>query len=126
LPGEWLEITVKPGAVAGRRNACLGHRTGVLKKTKMYLWRKRAGAAWLNAREESLQARFGSLLSITSRPDRRRIQIEIVCRSKTEGHRLIREFGGTAEKLARDWLRRFAREQKSEPLKIGKRLIVAT
>ena len=73
-----------------------------------------------------MQARFGSLLSITSRPDRRRIAIEIVCRSKVEAHRLIREFGGTAKELPRDWLKRFAREQKSKPLKIGKRLIVAT
>jgi ribosomal protein L11 methyltransferase len=97
-----------------------------VKKTKMYLWRKRANAAWLNAREESLQARFGSSLSITSRLDRRRIDIVIACRSKAEADRLIREFGGAAGKLVRDWLKRFAREQKSKPLKIGKRLIVAT
>ena len=92
----------------------------------MYLWRKRASEAWLNAREESLEARFGSSLSITSRSDRRRIEIEITCRSKAEACRLIREFGGAAEKLSRDWLKRFAREQKGKPLKIGKRLIVAT
>ncbi len=92
----------------------------------MYLWRRRASEAWLSTREESLQARFGSSLSITSMPDRRRIEIEIACPSKTDAHRLVCELGGRAEKLSRDWLRRFAREQKSKPLKIGKRLIVAT
>jgi ribosomal protein L11 methyltransferase len=90
----------------------------------MYLWRKRASAAWLNAREESLQARFGSLLSITSRPDRRRIEIEIVCRSKTGARRLVSELGGRAEKLSPHWLRRFTRAAESGKLKIGKRLTV--
>lgn len=113
--------------LSGKRAACLGHWSGyATKRLKMYLWRKRTSEAWLSAREESLEARFSSSLSITSRLDRRRIEIEIACRSKAEAHCLIREFGGAAEKLARDWLKRFAREQKSKPLKIGKRLIVAT
>ena len=90
----------------------------------MYLWRKRASAAWLYAREESLQARFGPLLSITSRSDRRRIEIEIACRSKTDARRLAREFGGRAEKLSRDWLRRFISGAESKRLRIGKRLVV--
>ncbi|HYK24031.1 MAG TPA: 50S ribosomal protein L11 methyltransferase [Candidatus Acidoferrum sp.] len=90
----------------------------------MYLWRRRASEAWLSTREESLQARFGSWLSITSMPDRRRIEIEIACPSKTDAHRLVCELGGRAEKLSRDWLRRFIRAAESGRLRIGRRLIV--
>lgn len=90
----------------------------------MYLWRRRASEAWLSTREESLQARFGPSLSIMSMPDRRRIEIEIACRSKTDAHRLVCELGGRAEKLSRDWLRRFIRAAESGRLRIGRRLIV--
>src|SRR5205814_5565740 len=33
-------------------------------------------------------------------------------------------FGGTIEKLPRDWLKKFSRAQKLKPIKIGKRLVI--
>lgn len=91
----------------------------------MYLWRKTAGLRWLRAREEILYARFGSALSITSQSECKRVQIEIACRSRNDSRKLVKEFGGLARKLPRDWLERFARQQKVRPLKIGRRLIIA-
>jgi ribosomal protein L11 methyltransferase len=90
----------------------------------MYLWRKAAPPHWLKAREEILQARFGSALSIISRPERKRVQIEVACTSRSESRRVVQEFGGRAKRLGRDWLKRFSREEKPKPLRIGKRLVV--
>jgi ribosomal protein L11 methyltransferase len=92
----------------------------------MYLWRKLADPHWLSAHENPLQARSRGRLVIISRPGRKRLQLEIVCTSRNLGRELIEEFGGRAEKWPRDWLKRFADLHKSEPLKIGKRLLIST
>ena len=67
----------------------------------MYLWRKVAHPHWIKAREEILQARFGGALSIISRPERKRVQIEIACTSRSESRRVVQEFGGRAKRLGR-------------------------
>ena len=89
----------------------------------LYLWRKAAEPRWAIAHEETLQARARGGLAIISRPGRRRLQLEIVCKSRT-AQKLVSEFGGRGKKLPRDWLKRFARAQESRPLKIGKRLLI--
>ena len=65
----------------------------------MYLWQKAAQPRWLKEHEEILQARFGGALSIISRPERKRVQIEIACTSRKEAQRVIQEFGGTRQKI---------------------------
>lgn len=90
----------------------------------MYLWRKTAGPCWLSAREERLQASARGALAIIARPGRKRVQIEIACTSRNESRKLVQEFGGSAKKLRRDWLKRFAHKEKPKPLRIGKRLMV--
>ena len=90
----------------------------------MYLWQKAAQPHWLKAREKILQARFGSALSIISRPERKRVQIEVACTSRSESRKVVQEFGGRAKRLGRDWLKRVSREEKLKPLRIGKRLVV--
>jgi ribosomal protein L11 methyltransferase len=91
----------------------------------MYLWRKVAHPHWIKAREEILQARFGGALSIISRPERKRVQIEIACTSRSESRRVVQEFGGRAKRLGRNWLKRLSREERPKPLRIGRRLVVA-
>jgi ribosomal protein L11 methyltransferase len=87
----------------------------------MYLWRRLATPQWWLENEEILCARFGSELAVIERPDRKRLQIEVVCDSP----KLVKGFGGRVEKLPRDWLKRFFRQQKTTPLKIGnQRLII--
>lgn len=89
----------------------------------MYLWQKAADPRWLSAREEILEGRARGALVVISRPGRKRLQFEIACDSQRESQRFIHEFGGRVEKLPRDWLKRFARQERSEPLRIGRRLL---
>jgi ribosomal protein L11 methyltransferase len=91
----------------------------------MHLWHKLADRHWLSAHENSLQARSRGRLVITSRPGRKRLQLEIACTSRNVARKLTEEFGGRAEKWPRDWLKRFADLNKSKPLKIGKRLLIS-
>ena len=92
----------------------------------MHQWRKLAEPGWLSAHENPLQARSRGRLVIISRPERKRLQLEIACASRNLARKLIEEFGGRAEKWPRDWLKRFADLHKSKPIKIGKRLLIST
>jgi len=92
----------------------------------MYLWRKAADPCWLSAREEILEACSRGALVVISRAGRKRLQLEIPCDSRRASQRFIHEFGGRVEKLPRDWLKRFARQERTEPLRIGRRLIVTS
>jgi ribosomal protein L11 methyltransferase len=83
----------------------------------MYLWRKSASSRWLNSKTIAG-------LVVVERPGRKRLQLEVCCKSATQARRLVHEFGGHFEKLPRDWLELFSREHEGEPIKIGKRLIV--
>jgi ribosomal protein L11 methyltransferase len=90
----------------------------------MYLWRKTAEVRWLSAHGKILQTRSHGRLAVISRPGRRRLQLEIACSSKDDSQKLVEKFGGRAEKLPRDLLKRLARKEKPKPLRIGKRLLV--
>jgi ribosomal protein L11 methyltransferase len=90
----------------------------------MFVWRKRAGAVWLAANEAPLCEIGGRRLAIISRPDRKSAIAEIVGSSRRNLEKIRSRFGGTIEKLPRDWLKEFSRSQKSEPIKIGNRLVI--
>ena len=89
----------------------------------MYLWRRIAEIRWLKAREDLLQAHAHGQLVIVRRPERKRLELEIVCRSRSDSSALLTEFGGRIEALPRNWLERFARGG-AKRIKIGKRLMV--
>jgi ribosomal protein L11 methyltransferase len=89
-----------------------------------YIWRKRAGAHWLRLRNEDLTRRFGSTLAIIERPRGERALLEISCRTSKQARKLVREFGGSIERLRRDWLQSFARQTRAKPLRIGSRLVI--
>ena len=91
----------------------------------MYLWRKRAELHWVKAHESLLQARAYGQLVIVSRPACKRLELEIVCRSRSDSSALLKEFGGRIEALPRNWLERFARAD-SKAIKIGKRMVVSS
>jgi ribosomal protein L11 methyltransferase len=92
----------------------------------MYLWRKFAFPRWLSAHKARLQGTADGRLVIVERPDRKRAHLEVCCKTAKQARQLRSEFGGQVKRLSRDWLERFAREQKGKPLKVGKRLIVET
>jgi ribosomal protein L11 methyltransferase len=90
----------------------------------MFVWRKRAGARWLAAEEERLNEIAGTRLAIIQSPNRRTASVEISGTSRRDLEKIRTRFGGTIERLPRDWLTR-AQEQKAKPIKIGKRLLIA-
>jgi ribosomal protein L11 methyltransferase len=89
----------------------------------VYLWRRTAETRWLKAHEDLLQAHAHGQLVIVRRPERKRLELEIVCRSRSDSSALLTEFGGRIEALPRNWLERFARGD-AKRIKIGKRLMV--
>ena len=89
----------------------------------VYLWRRTAEMHWLKAHEDRLQAHAHGELVIVRRPARKRLELEIVCRSRSDSSTLLKEFSGHIEALPPIWLERFARSD-SKPFKIGKRLMV--
>jgi ribosomal protein L11 methyltransferase len=90
----------------------------------MYIWRKRATTGWLRLRSEDLVRRFGATLAVIERPGNARTLLETACSTNTQARNLIREFGGSVEKLRPDWLEHFAKRTEAKPLRIGSRLIV--
>ena len=91
----------------------------------MYLWRKLATPRWLDANEAALRVKANEQLVVIEQPDRKNLQVEVPCKSVTQARPFVRQFGGRIEKLPRDWLQRFSREQNSKPIKIGKRLVIS-
>ena len=91
----------------------------------MYLWRKRAELHWFKAHEDLLQAHAHGQLVIIRRPECKRLDLEIVCLSRSASSALLKEFGGRIEALPRNWLERFARRN-SNAIKIGKQLVISS
>ena len=91
----------------------------------MYLWRRFATDKWTNKNEERLRATAGDSLAIVQRPNRKRLQLEVASNRRADLQHIAKQFGGRIEKLPRDWLKRFVRQQKTKPLRIGKRLIIS-
>ena len=91
----------------------------------MYLWRRTAEMHWVEAHEDALQEKAFGQLVMVRRPGRKRLELEIVCRSRSDSSALLKEFGGRIEALPRNWLERFARDD-AKPIKIGKRLMVSS
>jgi ribosomal protein L11 methyltransferase len=90
----------------------------------MFVWRKRASVAWLAANETALREVAGQGLAIISRPDRTTAIAEIAAGSRSDLEKIRTRFGGTIEKLRRDWVERFSRTRTAKPIKIGKRLTI--
>ena len=90
----------------------------------MYIWRKSSTTDWIRTRSEDLSRRFGSAIAIIEQAGKARTLVEISCPSEREARALIREFGGGAQRLRRDWLAHFARCSRVTPLRVGSRLVI--
>src|ERR1700736_3931619 len=91
----------------------------------MYLWQRLAASSWWEVNQDDGRVAGGRDLVTVERPGRKRLIIEIPCRTRAQANRLERRFGGRMIKLRRDWLKRFVRGEKSNPLRIGSRLVIA-
>jgi ribosomal protein L11 methyltransferase len=92
----------------------------------MYLWRRSATREWLEKNEPRLSEVAAPRLAVIELATRKKIQLEVTSQSRRELEQLANEFGGTIQKLPRDWSRRLGRAQQTKPLKIGKRLLIAS
>ena len=92
----------------------------------MFVWRKQAGTRWLAANEVALHEIAGRRLAIVSKLGHRNAIAEVASPNCSELEKIRRRFGGVIEKLPRNWRRKFLREQKPKPLKIGKRLVIVS
>lgn len=90
----------------------------------MYLWEFHATSAWLAAHEEELENTYPGNVAVISVPGKARALFQVTCHSAAQAQQLVRQFGGTAEKLARDWQSKFLATAKRAPIRIGKRLVV--
>src|SRR5437868_12057279 len=90
----------------------------------MYLWQRLAGRSWWARTEDQIQLDGGKDLAVIERPGRKRLILEISCRTRARAEELRGRFGGRTVKLPRDWLVRFAQTQKTKPLHVGKRLVI--
>lgn len=90
----------------------------------MYIWRKRVTTNWVGFRKDEFMVRFGGSLAIVERPGTRRVALEVSCATAPAARKLIREFGGSVERLRPGWLHHFAKQTLGKPLRIGSRLVI--
>ena len=87
----------------------------------MYLWRYQATTDWIDTHENLVPKR----MAIVIRPGRLRSLVQVHCQTRTEAARLRRRFGGTIERLGRDWETRYLQPPRA-PLRVGGRLFILT
>jgi ribosomal protein L11 methyltransferase len=90
----------------------------------MHLWRKLATAEWLRENEEQVRAIAGDAIAIISRPSRQRLQIECWCRGPNLANQLHRRFGGSIQRLPRNWQQQVMKTPRRQPIRVGKRLLI--
>src|SRR5204862_4883537 len=95
---------------------------GRARPSVMYIWRRRAGKHWLRLR--NVTSRFGSALAVIARPGQERLLLEVSCQTERAARDLVREFGGSVERLRPDWLQHFVKRGRHKPLRVGSRLRV--
>ena len=90
----------------------------------MYLWERTTTRAWLENNEHLLEARAPTGLAVISIPGRAHVSLQIVCPSRAQAARLIRDFQGSAKNLPRDWRQKYLSPQSHAPIRVGRRLLV--
>jgi ribosomal protein L11 methyltransferase len=90
----------------------------------MHIWRKTVDRPWLRTRSEDLMQRFDTRLALVERTGSKHNSLEISCRTIEQARELVREFGGSAEKLRPDWLQHLTKQAHAKPLRIGSRLVI--
>jgi ribosomal protein L11 methyltransferase len=92
----------------------------------MYLWKYHASLAWLEAHESALQTAHPGRVAIIAQPGRARSVVQVTCRTRGAASSLLRQFGGAAERLARNWQQKYLAAEAHTPLRIGRRLFILT
>jgi ribosomal protein L11 methyltransferase len=92
----------------------------------MILWQKQASLEWLAANEPRLEQTAGRDLAIIARPGRVRSQVQVPCQRREKVARLLRDFGGVARPLPRNWWMIAQAGRSHPPIRVGRRLEVVS
>ena len=92
--------------------------------TEMYLWKFHARADWLASHESELHELAPGNVAVIDQPGKVRILVQVTCKTRAEAANLVRQFGGSAEKLSRDWQKKYLQSEPHAPLGIGRRLFI--
>lgn len=79
---------------------------------------------WFDASEQPLRDHAGHNLAVIAHPGRKRLRVEVACKSRDRANQLLRDFGGRIQKLEGNWLAQYSHAAKRKRLKIGKRLVI--
>ena len=74
----------------------------------------------------SLEEIAANDLAVISRPGRVRSLVQVICRRRAEAQKLVREFGGVARVLPRNWLEFAQKQEAHAPIRIGRRLEIVS
>jgi ribosomal protein L11 methyltransferase len=94
--------------------------------TERYLWKFHARADWLTSHESELHELAPGKVAVIDQARKVQILVQVTCRTKAEAANLVRRFGGSAEKLSRDWQNKYLQSEAHAPLRIGRRLFILT
>ena len=92
----------------------------------MILWQKQVTPRWLAINEPSLEEIAANDLAVISRPGRVRSLVQVICRRRAGAQKLVREFGGVARVLPRNWLEFAQKQEAHAPIWIGRRLEIVS
>ena len=92
----------------------------------MILWQKQVTPQWLAVNGPSLEEIAANDLAVISRPGKVRCLLQVTCRRRAGAQKLVREFGGVARVLSRNWLEFAQKREAHAPIRIGRRLEIVS
>lgn len=95
-------------------------------KVSKFIWQKLTTTAWLDAHEFSLHQATRGGHAVVEIPKRIRLRVESFCASRSIANALRDRFGGSIRRLPSDWRTRWLTAHRTKPLRVGKRLVVAS
>jgi ribosomal protein L11 methyltransferase len=98
----------------------------VAKRVQNYIWQKSATATWLVQNEELVREKTSGSYATIERPGTSRVLLESFCESRRAAEGLKSILGGSVRPLPSDWSEQFFAAHRTAPLKIGRRLTVAS
>jgi len=92
----------------------------------MILWRKQVTHRWLAVNQPSLEEIAANDLAVILRAGKVRSLVQVICRRRAGAQQLVREFGGVARVLPRNWLKFAQKQEAHPPIRIGRRLEIVS
>ena len=96
------------------------------RRAQNFIWRKSATPQWVADNERRLHEATGGTHAAIERPNTARVLLESFCETRERAAALKHAFGGSIRPLPSDWREQFFTAHRTPPLRIGRRLIIAS